>query len=101
MFEQDFNQVLQEGDSFYAKLFGSDVPAEISIKKGQTAGEAYAEAYQESVNANLAEWLANSIKEVFGEEIELKINTTNGVSNLELVQKAAEDVTKAAIEADG
>jgi len=43
MFESDFQTILGDSKEFYADFFGNQ--EKVSIREGQTVGEAYAEAY--------------------------------------------------------
>ena len=101
MFESDFNQILQAGDSFYANLFGDT--KSINIEEGQTAGEAYAQAYQEAINQNLADKLGDTLgdkfetalKDIFT-DTEIDIDTTKAVSSLQAATNAINDLKTAA-----
>ena len=98
LFESDFNQIAKSGDAFFTSFFGN--PTEISIKEGKTAGEAYAEAYQEAVNTDLADKLSTAIntglQELFGGDsgFEININAEEGLLALNQVKDATEDVSK-------
>ena len=99
LFKQDFDTVLKEGDHFTAQLFGKQT--EVSIKEGQTAGEAYADAYQQAVNQDLADKLTSAIgeglKELLGEDNEYSININNedGISKLEVIIDKAKETGEA------
>ena len=90
MFEEDFNKIAGEGTQFSAQLFGETVP--ISVEQGQTAGEAYAQAFQEAANTDLAGKLSDAIKTAFGEGFDIIVNTDEGVGQLEILQTKISDV---------
>ena len=85
LFEADFNKIAEVGDSFTATIFGKQTP--VAIREGENAGEAYARAYQEAVNQNLADKMSEAVTKAFGEGFEIKINTEDGVGRLEILQK--------------
>ena len=99
MFESDFNQILQAGDSFQANLFGNTET--ITIEEGKTAGEAYAQAYQEAVNQNLADKLGATLGDKFGTvlkdiftDTEIDIDTTKAISSLQGVNEELDETSK-------
>ena len=99
MFEEDFNKIASEGTQFSAQLFGETVP--ISVEQGQTAGEAYAQAFQEAANTDLAGKLSDAIKTAFGEGFDIIVNTDEGVGQLEILQTKISDVQSDLTTLDG
>ena len=90
LFESDFNQILSSGDKFWATFFDG-APQEISIKEGQTAGEAYAEAYQQAVNRDLAVQLSDVFKEQFA-EFEIQVDAESGLATIQEVSDNLTDL---------
>ena len=78
-FESTMNSQLKEGDSFETTFGGLlDEATPVTIEKGQTAGEAYAIAYQKALNQDLAD----TFKDQF-ENLNIKI-TVDESGNAEL-----------------
>ena len=91
MFESDFNKIAAESGQFYANLFGSQT--KITIEEGQTAGEAYAQAYQEAVNKNLAKQFADLFTE---ETFKVEISTKDSEENVDTLQGKLDKISEGA-----
>ena len=90
-FENVANDIIDVGDTFYASFLGNKDLVPIEVQKGQTAGEAYAQAYQKAVNQDLALEIGKWLKDNFP-EFTFKIDTETGLAEIKQVQDKLDDL---------